>query len=154
MSERSNQSILKEINPEYSLKGLLLELNLQLWPPDAKNGLIGKKKDPDAGKDWRQKERRAAEDEMVRWHHGLNGHESEQTLGYSEGQGSMACCSPWRCKEWDTTWQLNKNKSVSITYWTQFPPHTKLKTSSPGSSSLWQPLSSVLNFPFQVQVLT
>ena len=52
---------------------------------------------------WRQKEKRAAEDEMVGWHHWLNGHESEQTAGDSEGQGSLACCSPWGCKELDTT---------------------------------------------------
>ena len=60
-----------------------------LWPPDAKNQLIGK--DPNAGKDWRQKEKRAAEEEMVRQHHWHNGHESEQTLGANEGQGSLAC---------------------------------------------------------------
>ena len=54
--------------------------------------LIGK--DPDAGKDWRQKEKGAVEDEMVRRHHQLNGYESEQTLGDSEAQGSLACCSP------------------------------------------------------------
>ena len=64
-----------------------------LWSPDSKNQLIGK--DPDAGKDWRQKEKGAAEDEMVGWHHRLSGHEFEQTLGDSEGQGSLACCSPW-----------------------------------------------------------
>ena len=54
-----------------------------IWPPDAKNWLI--RKDPEAGKDWRQKEKAAAEDEMVEWHHQLNRHESEQTLGDSEG---------------------------------------------------------------------
>ena len=57
-----------------------------LKPPDAKSQLTGK--DPDAGKDWRQKEKRAAEDEMVRWHHWLNSHEFEQTPGDSEGKGS------------------------------------------------------------------
>ena len=62
-----------------------------LWPPDAKSWLIGK--DPDAGKDWGQEEKGMTEDEMVGWHHGLNGHEFEQTLGDSEGQGSLACCS-------------------------------------------------------------
>ena len=65
-----------------------------LWPPDAKNWLIWK--DSDTGKDWRQKEKRAVEDEMVRQHHRLSGHESEQTSGASEGQG---CCSPWGCKD-------------------------------------------------------
>ena len=64
-----------------------------LWPPDVKNWLIGK--DPDAGKDRGQEEKGITEDEMVAWHHWLNGHESEQTPGDSEGQGSLACCSPW-----------------------------------------------------------
>ena len=72
-----------------------------LWSPDAKNWLIGK--DLDAGKDWRQKEKGATEDEMVGWHHWLNGHEFEQATGVSDGQGSLACCSPWGCKELDWT---------------------------------------------------
>ena len=74
-ARRINQSILKEISPEYSLEGLMLKLKLQHWPPDAKNWLIGK--DPDAGKDWGQEEKGTTEDEMVRWHHWLNGHEFE-----------------------------------------------------------------------------
>ena len=80
-----------------------------LWPPDVKSHFIGK--DPDAGTDWRQEEKGMTEDEMVGWHHWLNGHEFEQTLGDSEGQGSLACCSPWGCKESNTTEQLNNNKS-------------------------------------------
>ena len=63
--------------------------------------------------DWRQEEKRAAEEEMVGWHHHLDGHEFEQTPGDSEGQGSLACCSPWGCKESDTTEQLNSNKWVN-----------------------------------------
>ena len=63
-----------------------------LWPPDVKSQLTGK--DPNAGKDWGQ-EKRAAEDEIVRWHYQLNGHEFEQSLGDSEGQGSLVCYSPW-----------------------------------------------------------
>ena len=63
-----------------------------LWPPDVKGWLIGK--DPDAGKDWGQEEKGITEDEMVRWHHQLNGHEFGQTPGDIEGQGSLACCSP------------------------------------------------------------
>ena len=74
-----------------------------LWPPDAKSLLFGK--DPDAGKEWGKKG--ATEDEMVGWHHQLNRHEFEQTPGNSEGQGSLACCSPWGCKESDTTERLN-----------------------------------------------
>ena len=63
-----------------------------LWPPDAKNWLIGKV--PHAGKDWGQKEKGATEDEIVGWHHQPNGHELGQTLGDSEGQRRLACCSP------------------------------------------------------------
>ena len=88
---RSNQSILKEISPEYSFVGLMLKLPI-LWPPDAKNWFIGK--DPDAGKDWRQ-EKRMREDNIVGWHHRLDGHESEQAPGVGDGQGSLVCCSPW-----------------------------------------------------------
>ena len=73
---------------------------LILWPPDAKSRHIGK--DPDAGKDWRQKEKQAAEDEMVRWHW-LKAYEFEQTVGDSEGQGTLVCCSPWSHKESDMT---------------------------------------------------
>ena len=64
-----------------------------LWPPDVKSRLIGK--DPDAGKDWGQEEKGTTEDEMVGWYHRLNGHEFEQTVGDSERQGSIVCCSPW-----------------------------------------------------------
>ena len=74
-----------------------------LWPPDAKNWLIGK--EADAGKDWRQKG--TTEDEMVEWHHWLNGHEFEQAPGVDDGQESLACCSPQGHKESDTTKQLN-----------------------------------------------
>ena len=107
-ARRSNQLIQKGINPKYSLEGLMLKLNLQYLGClfDAKSWLIGK--DPDAGKDWRQ-EKGATEDEMVGWHHRLNGHESEQTVGDSEGQKSLTCCSSWGCKELDTTERLNNN---------------------------------------------
>ena len=70
-----------------------------LWPPDAKRRLTGK--DPGTGKDRGQEEKGMTEDEMVGWHHRLNGQESEQTPGDSEGQGSLACCSPWGCKKLD-----------------------------------------------------
>ena len=69
--------------------------------PDAKSRLIGK--DPDAGKDFRQEEKGMTEDEMIRWHHRLNGHESEQTLGDGEGLGGMVCCSQWGHKQSDVT---------------------------------------------------
>ena len=73
-----------------------------LWPTDAKNWLIGK--DPDAGQDWRQ-EKRVTEDEMVGWHHR---HEFEQALGFGNGQGILACCSPWGRKESDMAKWLNR----------------------------------------------
>ena len=76
-----------------------------LWPPDAKNWPIGK--DPDAGKDWRWKEKGTTEDEMVGWHHRLNEHEFEQAPGVGDGQGSLVCCSPWGLKDSDTTERLN-----------------------------------------------
>ena len=77
---------------------------LILWPNDAKSQLIGKEF-PDSGKDRRQEEKGMTEDEMVGWHHRLNGYEFEQALGDGEGQGSLACCSPWSPKvghEWVT----------------------------------------------------
>ena len=75
-----------------------------LWSPDAKNWLIWK--DPDLGKNGRQEEKGTTEDEMVGWHHRLDGHEFEQALGVGDGQGSLVCCSPWGHKESDTTEQL------------------------------------------------
>ena len=193
-TRRSNQSILKEMSPEYSLEGLMLKLKLQyfghlirrnyslektlmlgkiegrgtedwrgwqrmrwlngiidlmdmslsklqesvmgreawhvtvhgaaksqtrlsnwtelkagnkvdFWPPDSKNWLIGKY--TDSGKDWRQEEKGMSENEMVGWHHWLDGHEFEQAVGVGDGQGSLACCSPWGSKESDTTEWLN-----------------------------------------------
>ena len=71
------------------------------WPPDVKSRLSGK--DPDAGKDIRQEEKGATEDEMVGWHNRLNGHKFEQAPGDGEGQGSLACCRPWGRQELDTT---------------------------------------------------
>ena len=58
----------------------------------------------------RQEERGMTEDKMVGWHHQLNGHEFEQALGYGEGQGSLAYCSPWGRKELDVTDQLNNKR--------------------------------------------
>ena len=75
------------------------------WPPDVKSRFIGK--DPESTKDWRQEEKGTTEDEMVGWHHWLNGHEFEQTPGGSEEKESLACCSPCSRKESDMTEQLN-----------------------------------------------
>ena len=92
-ARRFNQPILKEVSPGCSLEGLMLELKIQLlWSPDVKNWLIGK--DPDAGKDWRHK-KGTTEDEIVGWHHWLNGHEFEQTPGVGAGQGGLVCYNPW-----------------------------------------------------------
>ena len=104
-ARRSDQAILKEINPEYSLKGLMVKLKRQYFgQPDAKSWLIGK--DPDAGKDWGQEEKGLTENQMVGWRHWLHGHEFEPALGDGEGQGNLACCCPWGCKELDMTERL------------------------------------------------
>ena len=92
-ARKSNQSILKEINPEYSLEGLMLKLKLpSTWPPDVNSQPIGK--EIDAGKDWGQKEMGVTECETVGWHHWLNGREFSvpDYPGDTEGQGSLACC--------------------------------------------------------------
>ena len=83
------------------------------WPPDAKSWLIGK--DPDAGRDWEQEEKGTTEGEMAGWHHRLDGHEFEWTLGAGDGQGGLACCDSWGGKELDMTEQLNwKGAFVNI----------------------------------------
>ena len=85
-----------------------------LWSHDVKSWLI--RKDPDAGKDWNQEEKGATGDEMVGWHHWLNGHEFKQTVRDSEGQGSLECCSIWGCKESDMTKWLNWVNSSSVQF--------------------------------------
>ena len=101
-AKKSNQSILKEISPEYSLEGLMLKLKLQyfdhLMPrTDSLEKILI------LGKIVRQEEKATTEDEMVGWHHRLDGHEFEQAPEIGDGQGSLACCSPWAHKELDTT---------------------------------------------------
>ena len=76
-----------------------------LWPPDGKSWLFWK--DPDAGKDWGQEEKGMTEDEMVGWHHWLDGHGFGWTLGVGDVQGGLACCGSWGCKKLDTTEWLN-----------------------------------------------
>ena len=73
-----------------------------LWPPDVKNWFIDK--DPDAGRDWRWEEKGKTEDEMVGWHHQLDGHEFVQVSRVGDGQGSLACCSPWDRHDGVTEW--------------------------------------------------
>ena len=84
-----------------------------IWAPYAKSRLI--RKDPDAGKDWRQEKKGTIEDEMVGWHHRLNGHEFRQTPGVDEGQGGLMGCSPQGCKESDKTeWPNNNNNRIIV----------------------------------------
>ena len=104
-----------------------------LWPPDAKNWLI--EKDPDVGKDGWQEEKGMTEDEMVGWHHQLNGHEFEQAPGDSEGQGSLACCSPWGCRESEMTEQLKNNSDIAniprgqiISGWWPVPQNLRVRS--------------------------
>ena len=99
---RSNLSILKETNPKDSLEGLMLKLKLQYFRYLSQ--II--RKDPDAGKDWRQ-EKGTTGNEIIGWHHWLNGHEFEKAPGDGEGQGSLVCYSPWGLKEWVTIEQMN-----------------------------------------------
>ena len=107
-SRRSNQSILKEISPEFSLEGLMLKLKFQyfghlMWRTDSFE------KTSDAGKYWRQ-EKRKTEDETFGWHHWLNRPEFGQALRDGEGQGSLACSSPWgRRVGYD--WATEQNRS-------------------------------------------
>ena len=112
-AKRSNQSILKVISPGCSLEELMLKLKLPIvWPPHAKSWLIGK--DSDAGSDWGQKEKGKTEDEMAGWHHWLDGHEFEWTPCVGDGQGGLACCTSWGCKESDMTEQLNWTEMVLL----------------------------------------
>ena len=104
-ARRSNQSILKEFSPECSLEGLMLKLKLQClatWYEE-----LTHLKDPDTGRDWRWEEKRMTEDQMVEWHHWLNGREFEWTPGAGDGQGGLACCSPCGRKESDWATELN-----------------------------------------------
>ena len=104
-ARRLNQSILKEISPEYSLEGLMLKLKLQysghlMQRTDSleKTLMLGKTEG---------RRRRGRQDDMVGWHHQLDGHEFEQAPGVGDAQGSLACCSPWCHKELDMTECLN-----------------------------------------------
>ena len=86
-----------------------------LWLPYVKSWLIGK--DPDAGRDWGQEEKGTTEDEMAGWHQQLDGRESQWTLGVGDGQGGLACCDSWGCKESDRTEWLNWTELSTYNVW-------------------------------------
>ena len=101
-TRRSKQSIPRKINPKYSLEGLLLKLKLQyfghlMWTTDSLEKILM------LGRIEGRRGRGQQRDEMVGWHHWLNGQEFEQAPGAGDGQGSLAYCSPWGCKESDKT---------------------------------------------------
>ena len=163
-ARRSNQSILKEISPEYSLEGLMLKLKLQyfshlMWRTDSLEKTLML-----AGKGWRQEEKGMTEDEMVGWHHWLDGHQFKQALGVGDGQGGLVCCSPWACKESNMTELLNWTEQCAM-FWEQItcpqvtynlvketnkqpPTHTQIKVhcgeycerSTHRKSTKWRPL--------------
>ena len=105
-----------------------------LWPPGAKSWLI--RKDPDAGKDWGQEEKRVTEEEMVGWYHWLNGHEFEQTPGDCEWQGSLACCWLQRVRHGSATEQHQRHLAGGARYppWVLFIPLEELVV-GPGEPS-------------------
>ena len=107
---------IKPVNPKWNQSWILIgktdaeaEVPI-LWPPDAKNWLTHWKR-LWCWERWKSGEE-ATEDEMVGWHHWLNGHEFEHSLGIDDGQGSLVCCSPWSCKELDTTEWLNWTENI------------------------------------------
>ena len=104
-ARRFNQSILKEISPEYSLEGLMLKLKLQYF------GELTHRERPWCWERLQAGKKGMTEDEMVGWHHWLNGHEVEPTPGHSEGQGSLSCCCSWSCKSqtWLRDWTANSS---------------------------------------------
>ena len=137
---REIRPVLKEINPKGNQSWIRIgrtdvEAETPIcWTPDAKNWLIWK--GPDDGKDWRWEEKGTTEDEMVGWHHRLNGHEFEWTPGVGDGQGGLACCSPCGHKESDMTEWLNwtelkrQRKGKAHENGTKEDPRTGLRTSS------------------------
>ena len=111
---------IKPVNPKGNQSWILIgRANAEveapiLRPPYVKSRLIGK--DPDTGKDWRQEEKGLTEEEMIGWHHRLDGHEFEQALRVGDGQGSLVCCSPRGCKESDMTDWLTTKKIQSLVF--------------------------------------
>ena len=102
---KGNQSILKEISPEYSSEGLMLKLKLQYFGHLMQEVTHWKR--PWCWKHWRWEKKGLTENKMIGWHHRLDGHEFEETAGVDEGQGSLVCCSPWGHKELNMIERLN-----------------------------------------------
>ena len=140
-ARRSNQSILNEISPGCSLVGLMLNLKLQYF------GHLMQRadsycKDPGAGKDWRQEEKGTTEDEMAEWRHRLNGDEFEKTSGVGDGQGGLACCSPWDHEESDMTELLNWTELSDLTN-----RHLFTHSSRDQTSEVKVPVNSLQSLP-------
>ena len=131
---RSNQSILKEINPEDSSEGLMLKLQYS-GHPKQRSG----KENIEGGR-----RRGQTEDEMVGWHHRLDGHEFEQAPGVGDGQGSLACCSPWGRKEPDMTEQLNNISFLGMVWLLLLPLLEYLSMGGDSRCSYWGPPISCL----------
>ena len=128
-ARRSNQSILKEINPGCSLEGLMLKLKLQDFGHLIRRVDSLEMSSPDAGRDWEQEEKGTTEDEMVGWHHRLDGCEFEWTPGIGDGQGGPACCNSWGHKESDMTERLNWTELV-MWLWKEVNQSAKFLASS------------------------
>ena len=111
-ARRSSQSILKEISPGCSLEGMMVKLKLQYFGHLMRR--VDSLEKTDAGRDWGQEEKGTTEDEMAGWHHWLDGHEFEWTLGDGDRQGGLAWCDSWGCKESDETEWLNWTELILI----------------------------------------
>ena len=134
LGQQGDQPVNSKENQPWILIGRTAAEAPKLWPPDAKSQLIVK--DPDAGADRRQEEKGTTEDEMAGWHHRLDGHEFEWTLGVGDGQGGLACWDSWGRKESDMTERLN------WTDWTETcTAHAKMFII--GKKTLWK-----INFAF------
>ena len=145
-ARRWNQSILRKSSPNSHWKDWCLKMKLQYFGHLMQKALIWN--DPNAGKDWRREEKGMKEDEMVGWHHWLNGHEFEQTLGVGDGQGCLACCSPWVHKESDTTEPLNYTHLslvIFVKFFLLYKISIKLKTEKIIKPTYHQPPSYTSN---------
>ena len=123
-----------------------------LWLPDAESWLIWK--DLDSGKDWGQEEKVTTEDEMVGWHHRLNGHGFGWTPGVGDGQGSLVCCGSWSRKEWDVTERLNWTE---LMYFRVYTVHIHLLPAKvlvdAHGTIIWLPANTPVSFKCYVDII-